>query len=536
MAIEVACQCGARFQIPDHLAGESSPCPKCGNQLLLTPVNAPNQAVQKQPQDHAISAFIEDVNAGGIQDDIALVSTPTPKPLVDVGPTLREELFQQVPSVIMTNATLAAKHTNSNKRWVLIAAAVIVVGLATTVFLITQYNQDPKSVGTPGLASADGSGYSDQSMPDSMAQQNSTTVTEADAIGLARQIEEGINGGNSVSVSQLWDVETLVDRATDPMEKIFPGPLDFSDAKQGFKSAFVPASLDWAQQIADAIGLDGSFVFLRSRTYRGYRTALFRLIHSESSGIDYHEMILDRVNGQVRIIDNFIYTEGETRTETIQRAFTLIVKLMKRDGITQTDQLNMLQLQNTYQLGDYHGVIRTYNQLPALMRNMKRIRIIYMTALLELDETQYLQAFEAFKRDFPNDNSIDLLSIDFFVIQENITNAIACVDRLDKSLGGDPYLDSTRTGIYMAGENQVKAKEAADRYIQNSPSDIEAAWNLADYAIYFEDHPLLLNALKTLASDHAVEFEDLSTIEGYEAFVRSPEYQQWLQFQNQLQL
>ena len=88
----------------------------------------------------------------------------------------------------------------------------------------------------------------------------------------------------------------------------------------------------------------------------------------------------------------------------------------------------------------------------------------------------------------------------------------------------------------MAGENQVKAKEAADRYIQNSPSDIEAAWNLADYAIYFEDHPLLLNALKTLASDHAVEFEDLSTIEGYEAFVRSPEYQQWLQFQNQLQL
>ena len=235
--------------------------------------------------------WVEGYQRGRSQPRVSLRAAP-----VDVGPTLREELFQQVPSVIMTNATLAAKHTNSNKRWVLIAAAVIVVGLATTVFLITQYNQDPKSDGTPGLASADGSGYSDQSMPDSMAQQNSTTVTEADAIGLARQIEEGINGGNSVSVSQLWDVDTLVDRATDPMEKIFPGPLDFADAKQGFKSAFVPASLAWPPQNADAIGLDGSFVFLRSRTYRGYRTALFRLIHSESSGIDYHEMILDRVN------------------------------------------------------------------------------------------------------------------------------------------------------------------------------------------------------------------------------------------------
>ena len=95
MAIEVACQCGARFQIPDHLAGKSAPCPKCGNQLLHT---------------------------------------------------------------------------------------VVIVGLATTVFLITQYNQNPESVGTPGLKSADGSDYSDKYMPDGMAQQNSTVVSEADAI------------------------------------------------------------------------------------------------------------------------------------------------------------------------------------------------------------------------------------------------------------------------------------------------------------------------------------------------------------------
>ena len=93
-----------------------------------------------------------------------------------------------------------------------------------------------------------------------------------------------------------------------------------------------------------------------------------------------------------------------------------------------------------------------------------------------------------------------------------------------------------RTGIYLVVDNQVKAKEAADRYFLSSPSDIEAAWNLAAYAIYYEDHSLLLRALKILSSDHAVEFEDLRTIEGYEVFVRSPEYQQWVQFQNQLQL
>ena len=530
MALEIACQCGAKFQIPDHLAEKSAPCPKCGNQLLLTAANVPMQA---QPADPiADTPFRPMATPTSMPNPQPTVLPPPSPPATPIPSALPQ------PTVDPTQYRVASptKQASSNKRWIVIAAAVVIVALATTIFLVTQYNQNPDDVGTPGLTSADGSDQSDQSIPDGLAQQSSTTVSEADAIGLARRIEEGINGGNSLVISQLWDVGTLVDRATDPMEKIFPGPREFSEAKQGFKSAFVPASQGWAQQIADAIGIDGSFIFLRSRTYRGYRTALFRLIHSESAGIDYHEMILERVNGQVRIIDNFIYTEGETRTETIQRAFTLIVKLMNRDGITQADQVNIQQLQRTYQFGDFNGVIRVYNQLPELVRSMKRMRIIYLSALLEVDEVQYLQAFEAFKRDFPTDNSIDLLSIDFFTIKEDITNVIACVDRLDKSLGGDPYLDSMRTGIYLVVDNQVKAKEAADRYFQNSPSDIEAAWNLADYAIYYEDHSLLLRALKILSSDHAVEFEDLRTIEGYEVFVRSPEYQQWVQFQNQLQL
>ena len=72
MAIEVACQCGARLQIPDHLAGKSSPCPKYGNQLLLTALNAPNQAVQKQPQDHAVE--FEDLNT--IEGYEAFVRSP----------------------------------------------------------------------------------------------------------------------------------------------------------------------------------------------------------------------------------------------------------------------------------------------------------------------------------------------------------------------------------------------------------------------------------------------------------------------------
>ena len=147
MAIEVACPYGARFQVPDHLTGKSSSCRKCGNQLLHTAANAPV---------------------------LPPLSTPSPP----IPPAVPQPTVN--PAQYRINSP--ARYTNSNKCWVLIAATVVIIGLATTVFLVTQYNQNPESVGTPGLKSADGSDYSDQSMPDGMAQQNSAAVSEADAI------------------------------------------------------------------------------------------------------------------------------------------------------------------------------------------------------------------------------------------------------------------------------------------------------------------------------------------------------------------
>lgn len=525
MAIAIACQCGAKFQVPDQLAGRTAACPKCGSQIVIQSLSASIEAIPPTPPNSEFSGPVANspFNPIGALESTPPQQTLPPMPAAGNPPTPIPTAVPQAildPSQYKVSAPL--HHTQSNRRWVVIAAAVVILGLVAGGYLLTQYNQDPEEVGTPGLTSAEASSDSEP------------VVSEAEAIGIARVIEEGINGGDSFAVSPLWDIKRLVDTATEPIEKIFPGPQQFSEAKQGFESAFIPASQNWAQQIADAIGFDGSFMFLRSRTYRGYRTALFRLLHADSAGIDYHEFILDKVNGEVRIIDNYIFTDGETRTETIQRAFTLIVKLMKNEGITPADQANIQQLNSTYQFGDYSGVIRTFNQLPALVRAMKRMRIIYLSALLEVDESQYLQEFQAFKRDFPTDSSIDLLSIDFFTVQADITNAIACIDRLDESLDGDPYLDAMRTAIYMVDNDQVKAKEFADRYLENAPASIDAVWNLADYALYFEDHPLLLKALKILSTDFAIEFEDLRTIEGYEAFTRSPEFQQWLQFQQQI--
>ena len=48
---------------------------------------------------------------------------------------------------------------------------------------------------------------------------------------------------------------------------------------------------------------------------------------------------------------------------------------------------------------------------------------------------------------------MDLISIDAFLIHKEYDKAQAAIDRLDESLGGDPYLNVLRSTIFMEQGN-----------------------------------------------------------------------------------
>jgi len=147
-----------------------------------------------------------------------------------------------------------------------------------------------------------------------------------------------------------------------------------------------------------------------------------------------------------------------------------------------------------------------------------------------MNDREYLAAIERIRKLYPNDPCADLVSIDGFVLLKQYDKVIQGIDRLDKSIGGDPYLHSLRAGTYLAAGYPEKAVVAARAAIEGEPDLIQPHWNLIDALLAREDHQGILEELEVLDKKFQTKFKDLHQIPDYAKFVKTPQYGKWLEY------
>ena len=143
------------------------------------------------------------------------------------------------------------------------------------------------------------------------------------------------------------------------------------------------------------------------------------------------------------------------------------------------------------------------------------------------DDGLYLAAMTDLGKTFPNDPSVELTAIDAYILRKEHEKALAAIDRLDKRVGGDPYLKSIKAGVLF---DQGKHEEAA-RFAQSA---VDAEPTLRDAHNVRLD---IANAQKKygdmarfLVEYQAVFHERLEGFEsepGYAGFVASAEYKRY---------
>src|SRR5262249_26702303 len=107
------------------------------------------------------------------------------------------------------------------------------------------------------------------------------------------------------------------------------------------------------------------------------------------------------------------------------------------------------QMANDLKEGKNQAVSDTFRQLPASVQKEKLVLLLRLRAAQNLDESIYTAAIEDIRKHYPNDPSIDLLSIDYYFMKKQYAKSLECIDRLDKAVAGDPQLQVTRAGIHM---------------------------------------------------------------------------------------
>jgi predicted Zn-dependent protease len=156
------------------------------------------------------------------------------------------------------------------------------------------------------------------------------------------------------------------------------------------------------------------------------------------------------------------------------------------------------------------------------------VQVLRLLAAARLDTKPYAQALDDYHKLFQNDPTADLLSIDAFFLRGEHDKSLAAIDRLDKAVGGDPYLDVMRGNILFGKGDADAAKRMGARAVKADPSLYAGHDLLLSIALKQNDHPETARRLAIFQDRFNMDFGDLSGAEGMAAFRQSPEYKAWL--------
>jgi hypothetical protein len=362
-------------------------------------------------------------------------------------------------------------------------------------------------------------------------------LTDGECSAFARELEKEIAARKVPAVAARFDWDAFLDRVMGEEAKSVP-----KDWNRGFRKGFKSTVNNRGKtipMIVDAVRRGGRYTFLRLRGRDGQKTALFRLILPDEGGVNYHEMILVRDRGgSVRVVDVYVYMSAERMSDGVRRTFLVhaaeaskgvLEKLLgdESEYVKHFDTIVRMHRLNVE--GRHRQVLRLYESLPVALQRHKNVLFIRLPAAQAVGEKEHLAAIEAFRRHHPRDPCVEMLALDVHLMRGRYDEAIAGLRRMSEAVGGDPYADTLRANVHLMKKDLAGAEEVARLAAKAEPELIEPWWLLVSISLARKGHAETLRLLLHLEREFDLEFKDLTRAEGYEHFVRSPEYRTWLE-------
>ncbi len=297
--------------------------------------------------------------------------------------------------------------------------------------------------------------------------------TEGEARRFAEEFIEAVSKPNVTRASAMIDWDVLLARAT--ADTTAPARFHAGFLKGAKESA---STSSYAKQLASMAEQGAKLSLLRVRGDENGRSALIRILPA-GGGVSYSEMLLTKdASGTVRAADVYIYATGEYMSDTFKRMYkfaagsepTFMERLQKKKNPVVRMASMYKEMGDHVTSGRHVQAVALFQQMPPELRKEKSILVGYVTASSNLDNEQYQKAIEELRKAYPNESGIDLMLIDGFILKERWDDALAAIDRLDKDLDGDPYLDTLRANLATAKGDSAAADRYARRAVEREPA------------------------------------------------------------------
>jgi hypothetical protein len=311
-----------------------------------------------------------------------------------------------------------------------------------------------------------------------------------------------------------------------------PGKEEYNTGfRQGLMSKGLGANL--------AKGMEGfsSYKLLRVITTNERPLLVFRGLTGEGA-LNYHILELERSRGpDIRVVDLFFMLSGEKVSETLRRLYlvaaaeadrSLLSRLTQGQGVWVKHSKDVQAFIGVARNGDSKAALKLYQSLPEPIRAEKSILVMRLVAAAKEEDGAYLSAIEAFEKHFPNDPSLALVSIDGFVLKKQPRKVITSLEKLDRFIGGDPYLLLLQAGQYLELKDKRKTRELAGKAIEQEPSLSNSYDFLLGLSLEDKDFAETIRVLDLAEKNLKIDMlKAVQNAKEYKSFLESPAGKKW---------
>src|SRR5262249_40237636 len=194
-------------------------------------------------------------------------------------------------------------------------------------------------------------------------------------------------------------------------------------------------------------------------------------------------------------------------SQTARRAF--LTKALRQaqapaarlQGAERAYQLNFKKVELMNDMareGKHQEVLRLFDQLPSELQRDKNVLLTRLRAAQAVGGDAYNEAIENFRTYHPDDPCVELFAITYYVQKKDFARALAMIDRVEKVIGADPYLNVLRAYVHVEADDLAAARKAAESALAEEPTLVDAELTLLLVSVHEKKHEETLSRLREL--------------------------------------
>lgn len=259
---------------------------------------------------------------------------------------------------------------------------------------------------------------------------------------------------------------------------------------------------------------------------------------AENQMVDYLELYfaLDE-QGNLRIVDSLSHASGLMLSKIMGNVFIsafqstqgLVNQLLDKEKVFLEGLETLNEITRAAQKGDVAGASILIDKVKPPVKDLEVFMVQALATKARISDQSFLDLVDYYQNLFPNHPALRTYGIIAETLRGNYKEALVAMDKMEQSVGGDPFMNILRAAVWMESKDYDLAEKAYNSALVVPHAEESVYWGLVSLGLLRENYDETVTYLKKLEMLLDVDFalDKLVASDPYKDFGKSKEFAKW---------